>query len=60
MDKDFLEYMEMVGWTVTCESPLEIDFDNGLMTGIGEAAQMVVNGLWDDYQKQKFPANDNI
>ena len=30
------------------------------MTGIGEAAQMVVNGLWDDYQKQKFTANDNI
>lgn len=43
------EYLEKEGWTICCESPLELEHSDG-STVTGNAAKYVIDGLLKDYK----------
>ena len=47
-DKDFIDYIERDGWMIVCESPLNIEHEDGADAS-GIAAEMVLDELDDEW-----------
>lgn len=50
MEKTIGEILKAIGWTVVCESPLELCHDDGSIT-TGRAAQAVMLEAEEEYKK---------
>ena len=48
MSEDTDELLELAGWTLECESPLEIRHEDGSFA-TGQAAQIVIEFLREEY-----------
>lgn len=52
-DKDLEQYMESQGWTIVCESPLEIQHEDGSFASM-QAAKALIRELKTEYEEEKL------